>query len=106
LSGKRNISLDFSSRLIIRKHDIHVHNYADDTQLYLSMKPGETNQSLRRCGPRWAVISQINIIVLSPKNLRESLSNDLVTLDGIAFTSSSISRNLGVIFDQISFNPH
>ena len=47
------------------------------------------------------------VIVLGPKHLRNSLSNDITTLDGITLASSTTVRNLGVIFDQdLSFNSH
>ena len=47
------------------------------------------------------------ILVLGPKNLRDSMSIDIATLDGITLASSTTVRNLGVIFDQdLSFNSH
>ena len=45
------------------------------------------------------------ILVLGPKNLRDSMST--ATLDGITLASSTTVRNRGVIFDQdLSFNSH
>ena len=47
------------------------------------------------------------IFVLGPKNLRDSMSTHIATLDGITLASSTTVRNLGVIFDQdLSFNSH
>ncbi|TKS71945.1 hypothetical protein D9C73_006018 [Collichthys lucidus] len=47
------------------------------------------------------------VLVIGPKLLRNSLSRDLVTLDGITLASSSTVKNLGVVFDQdLSFNVH
>ena len=104
---------------IIREHSINFHCYADDTQLYLSMKPGETNQliKLQACLTdikNWMTSNflllnsdKTEVIVLGPKHLRNSLISDTTTLDGITMASSSTVRNLGVMFDQdMSFNSH
>ena len=102
---------------IIRKHSINFHCYADDTQLYLSIKPDETSQlaKFQACIKdikSWMTYNflmlnpnKTEVIVLGPKHLRTSLSRDIATLDGVALASSTTVRNLGVIFDQdISFN--
>ena len=39
------------------------------------------------------------VIVLGPQNLRNTISNDMLTLEGIALASSTIMRKLGVVFD-------
>lgn len=50
---------------------------------------------------------QTEVIVLGPENLRNMVSNQILTLDGITLASSNTVRNLGVIFDQdMSFNAH
>ena len=45
------------------------------------------------------------VIVIGLQHLRNTLSNDILTLDGFALASRTIARNLGVVFNQdMSFN--
>ena len=45
--------------------------------------------------------------MLVPEHIRDSLSSNIVNLDGITLASSTSIRNLDVIFDQeLSFNSH
>ncbi|XP_029297016.1 uncharacterized protein LOC115014371, partial [Cottoperca gobio] len=104
---------------IIRNHSINFHCYADDTQLYLSIKPDETNElaKLQAClkdiktwmSSNFLMLNtdKTEVIILGPKRLRNAFSNDIEGLDGINLASSTTVRNLGVIFDQdLSFNCH
>ena len=47
------------------------------------------------------------VLILGPKNLRDTLSNDIAALVDISLASNETVRNLGVIFDpDLSFNFH
>ena len=106
-------------RFLPQKHGINFHCYADDTQLYLSMKPDETNRlaRLQACLKdikTWMTQNclllnsdKTEVILFGPERFREKLSSYIVTLNGISLASSSPVRNLGVIFDQnLSFDAH
>ena len=97
---------------IIRTRSVNFHCYADDTQLYLSIKPEQYNQltKLQAClkdiktwkTPNFLFLNsdKTEVIILGPKHLRDTLSNDIAALDDIALSSNETVRNLGVIFDH------
>ncbi len=104
---------------IIRNHDINFHCYADDTQLYLSMKPGQSDQidKLSACVrdiKSWMTENYLllnpdktEVIILGPQRLRDSVSEQIITLDNVRVSSSSTVKSLGVTFDQDpSFKAH
>ena len=103
----------------VMNNSINFHCYADDTQLYLSIKPGEQFPlvKLRECLTdikTWMTCNflllnsdKTEVIILGTQHLRNKLSNNIIYSDGITLTSSTTVKNLGVIFDEdLSFKSH
>ena len=101
---------------LIRKHNIEYHSYADDTQLYMAISPGDQRSidSLVNC------ISDLNqwlsqnflklnqdkteVLVIGEKKAREELSALLKT---VSLNCTNKGKNLGVILDSdLNFEPH
>ncbi len=94
--------------------------YVNDTQLYISSRPGETHQmvKLRECIVNIKNWMTSNFLLLNSENKTEVLiigpksptCNNLehcLTLDGCSVNYSSLVRNLGVLFDSnLSFDSH
>ncbi len=102
-------------RNIVRKHGVSFHCYADDTQLYVSSWPGETQriEKLMECIvdiKNWMTNNflllnseKTEVLIIGPKN---HTSNNLEHC-GFSLDSSSSVRNLGVLFDSnFSFDSH
>lgn len=101
---------------IARKHGLHVHLYADDTQLYVSFKPAdqlsarlmlhkvETCIAVLR---HWMVQNKLKlndekteVIVLTSKQHRSSHGISQVFVGDVPIEPKQAVRNLGAIFDQ------
>ena len=103
---------------IIRKYGISFHCYADDTQLYISTRPGETSKlsKLTECVKNvkdWMTNNflllnsdKTEILLIGPENITQNLVDYNLQLDGCTVTSSTV-KNLGVILDSnLSFENH
>ncbi|XP_030638841.1 uncharacterized protein LOC115819469 [Chanos chanos] len=95
------------------------HCYADDTQLYVSAKPDERHQlnKIEECLKdirHWMLTNFLSlnsekteVLVLGTRAARSKLSDRIVTLDGLSFSSCAAVKDLGVIIDSsLSIEAH
>ena len=94
---------------IIRKHGISFHCYADDTQLYLPVKPNNLTELSRLSDcltdiKSWMSTNflQLNsnkteILIIGPEHLHSQVASCLGPLSDKV---KPVSRNLGVVFDS------
>ena len=104
---------------IFRKRGINFHCYADDTQLYPSVKPDEVTQlsKMEAClldikewmAQNFLLLNsdKTEIMVVGPKSLRHNLSAYMTNIDGLSITSSAVIKDLGVTLDSdLAFDAH
>ena len=105
--------------LIIHRHGLNFHSYADDTQLYLCTKLSTQlpPQSLVNCLHEiklWMTsnllklnTSKTELVVVASKALLQRVGELLLDVDGCTISPSTEVHNLGVILDStLSFQLH
>lgn len=96
---------------IIRKYGINFHCYADDTQIYIPVKPTDHSQlqKLEACLSeikRWMSLNflllnanKTEMLVIGPARHSHLFENTTVNFDGCVISQSPYVKNLGVKFD-------
>jgi hypothetical protein len=101
---------------IVRRHNLQVHMYADDTQLYLTFKPNipcqETSalQQVRTCVAdisRWMTKNKLKLnpdktefLIIATNQQRSKIGTTEVQLVDSVIPATTSARNLGVYLDQ------
>ena len=101
---------------IARKYQLNFHIYADDTQLYMALKPNNaeslpliisTIQNFVTDIKSWMMANmlQLNmdkteVLMLMNKSLRNPITMNKIKIDSINISTASSVRNLGAIFNS------
>ena len=99
---------------ICRRHNFSPRSYADETQVYLVIKPLDNWKNISRrletCLSDVCVLMSSNmlklsqdkteLIALAPKHRVKEFSECCLSFDGTIITTASFVNNLGIIFDR------
>ena len=97
---------------IIESHGVSSMLYADDTQLYVSFKPGEIQEYVHKIQccisdvKKWASSNNLKLneskteVIHITSRFRKRLELPTLTIDNITIPPTEKVKNLGVVFDQ------